>query len=212
MIKRNGFLVLMSVTLAISLLANVYSFNNKDVINQSYISSIEQLQEEVKDKEKEIKKYKNTKYDNNNDKESNEVIEDEAVISGDEELNNDKNPINNSVKKFIEYAFSNDEENYATRKKLARNYMMEELYEGLFSADGLNEEQLVIKTRIEEVEVFSSYEDNEKLYVRYTINESKADDEYNETIVKHAIVKVEKENGDYKVSEINALSIDDWGI
>lgn len=207
MIKRNGFLILISFILVISFLANVYSFKNKDAVNQEYITSINELQKEIQNKNKEIDQYKKGTKDKISETKE-EIVEEEK----EEVIDNEKNPINNTVIKFINYAFSNDADDYVTRKSLAQNYMTEDLFDTLFSADGLNEEELIIKTRVEEVEVFLSYEDDEKLIVRYAINESKADDEYNETIVKYAIVTMEKENNEYKVSEIKAVSLDDWGI
>ena len=205
MIKRNGFIVLISFFLAISMLANVYSFKNKDTKNSEYSKRIEFLEKEVKERDSKIKIVEKEKLRNQTTDEYSPLNEKEHTRSKDEMKIN-------SINKFIEYAFNTHEDDYVTRKKLAKNYMVNELFETIFSADGITEEQLKMKVEVEEIEVYLSTEDEGKAIVRYMLHESKAQDEYDQTYLKYLQVNVIEDNGSFKVEEINSLTIDDWGI
>lgn len=204
MIKRNGFLVMVIFFLVLSLLLNVYTLRGSDKENSGEKEKNIALNEELKSKEVEIKKYKEM---NNNNSTNDDNDNNDGNNDSEQENKEVENEVEKNVEKFIEYAFSNNAEDYTTRKKLAKNYMTDDLYETIFSSDGLNEEQKLIIS-VEDIEVFQSYEDDEILIVRYIINESKIDEEYEESFIKYS--KIELDGN--KVHQIKPLTLDDWGI
>lgn len=202
MIKKNGFLIIISFFLLLSILANIYSFNRIENSNNEYINEIKSLKKENKEliqsnNEEEKNNVTRESKDNDSDSENDENKEEEDELKEE----------NNTITKFVEYVFNTDEDSYTTRKKIAKEYMTDDLFETYFSSDSIDSEEMKINVEVKEVEVFHGYE-NDNAIVRYVIQESKAEGEYQEEIEKYSFIKL----NDGKVSEINSLSNNEWGV
>lgn len=200
LIKRNGFLAILIFILFISLLANIYSFNKLGKENIDNENKNEVIQNENnEDKEDIFLENENNHTENNLDKTD--------VNEEDDSKTNKLKDENNRIKKFIEYTVNTNEDDYTTRKKLAKEYMTEELYDKYFSADSIDTEEMNLLVEVKEVEIFLGYESNEAI-VRYVVKETKAQGDYENEIEKYANIQLK----DGKVSNIKSLSNNEWGI
>lgn len=195
LVKSKGFLFLVMFVLIISLTANIYSFNKLGNNNEEKNKIISDLQKE-NEKQKSIISKKNETSEIESGSKNNEIDNDKTQQEIDE----------NTIKKFIEYTFNTNEDDYVTRKKLAKEYMTDELFKKEFSEDSIDNDEMKILIEVKSVEVFLGSDNN--AIAKYVIKETKAQGEYEDEFEKY--VNIELKDG--KVSNIKALSNEEWGV
>src|SRR5699024_8947009 len=195
LVKSKGFLFLVMFVLIISLTANIYSFNKLGNNNEEKNKIISDLQKE-NEKQKYIISKKNETSEIESASKNNEIDNDKTQQEIDE----------NTIKKFIEYTFNTNEDDYVTRKKLAKEYMTDELFKKEFSEDSIDNDEMKILIEVKSVEVFLGSDNN--AIAKYVIKETKAQGEYEDEFEKY--VNIELKDG--KVSNIKALSNEEWGV
>lgn len=203
-----SLLILISFLLVISLAVNVYSFSKgsgRDAETESQIAQYENKLVEKEDELSSLQEELNAK----------KVVTPTKVEEEEQEtskLEEEPDELINAAQRFIEYAFENDPESYATRKKLALNYMTESLYEMLYPADGMDQEQQKIAIDIKEVSVFANGQNENEAIVHYTYSEEIRSSGYEEDKEMYAKLSFTVEGNLLKVAEIKPLENEYGGI
>ncbi|ANU28572.1 hypothetical protein [Planococcus versutus] len=201
-------LFLVSFILLISLAANVYTFTKEEATSNQEEPSSQTMTSELLEKEEQINSLKDQL---KQQEESDDETESEEVpmnIEGDQ----DAAEIVNASKRFIEYAFESDSETYTTRKKMAKNYMTETLYETLYPSDGEDENLQDIVIDIKKINVFTDFESEDEAIVHYTYNEKIASSSYEEDHELYAKLFFIVEGNQLKVDRIEPLENEYGGI
>ncbi len=201
-------LFLVSFSLLISLAANVYIFTREEAASNQEESTSLTNTSELLEKEEQIDSLKEQL---EKQKESNDETESEEVPVNIEDNQNAKE-ITNASKRFIEYAFESDSETYVTRKKMAKNYMTDNLYETLYPADGEDENLQDIVIDIKKINVFTDFESENEVIVHYTYNEKIASSGYEEDRELYAKLFFIVEENQLKVDRIEPLENEYGGI
>src|SRR5699024_3861545 len=94
--------------------------------------------------------------------------------------------------------------NYATRKNLAKNYMNEDLYERLFSADAIHEDKLKLDVSIIDIDVYLHSNSNRKALVRYEVKETIKENNYEEVKEKYMYIETKNKNNQFtRLGDLN---------
>ena len=209
---QKSVLILLSFFLAISLAANVYSFgfgrSGERGVTAQTEKKMAQDKSELVEKENEIASLQE-ELDATEVADSVETIEVEQAAP---ETGAEPEELINTAQRFIEYAFESDPESYATRKKLALNYMTESLYETLYPADGMDQEQQKIAVDIKEVTVFSDGGNEKEAIAHYTYSEEILSSGYKEEKELYVKLLFALEGNQLKVAEIEPLENEYGGI
>lgn len=198
--------------LAISMAANVYSFTLDDSLDQGAIDTTKKREAQY---ESELVEKENTIASLQEELKAREVAapaEAEEVEQTDSKVGAEPDELVNTAQRFIEYAFESDSESYATRKKLALNYMTESLFETLYAADGMDEGQQKIAVEIKEVTVFADGQSGNEAIVHYTYSEEILASGYEEKKEMYAKLVFTVEGNLLKVAEIEPLENEYGGI
>ena len=198
--------------LAISLAANVYSFTLDDSLDQGAIDTTKKTEAQY---ESELVEKENTIASLQEELEAKEAavpVETEETDQPAPETGTEPDELVNTAQRFIEYAFESDPESYATRKKLALNYMTESLFETLYAADGVDGEQQKIAVEIKEVTVFADGQSGKEAIVHYTYSEEILASGYEEEKEMYAKLVFTVEGTLLKVADIQPLENEYGGI
>lgn len=208
----NSWPILICFILIISLVFNVYSIISKDSADNGALGQEEETEaeseKELVEKEEEIASLQ----EELDAKETGVPAESEEVDQSTPEASAETEELINTAQRFIEYAFESDPESYATRKKLALNYMTESLYETLYLADGMDQEQQKIAIDIKEVNVFANGQNENEAIVHYTYSEEIRSSGYEEDKEMYAKLSFTVEGNLLKVAEIKPLENEYGGI
>lgn len=209
-------IVLLSIALLFSIAANVYSFGNRSEVNNNLIEQIKHLENEIDQKNQEINDYKEERStpeksasDTNKEGNNDEVQEEKSNANNQINVDND---LVNTAHRFIEYAFDSNPETYVSKKKLAKNYMTDPLFDTLFQADGVDEAKQTINAEVESITVYLDTENIDEAIVHYVMNEEILSTGYEETIEKFVKLKFVLDGDQVKVSEIESINYDEGGI
>lgn len=207
-LTQKSLMILLSFLLVVSLAANVYSFFVDDKKSNEAQSQLAKYERELVEKE-------NQRASLQEELKTNEVAaptQDEEVETAVSESETEPDELINTAQRFIEYAFETDPETYATRKKLALNYMTASLFETLYSSDGMDEEQQKITVTIKEATVFPNDQDEKEAIVFYTYEEEILSSGYNEQKEMYVKLLFTVEGNQLKVAEIEPLENEYGGI
>lgn len=201
--NKKYWLFLLAIVVVISISANVYSFNKlsneESEINKKNILSISEKEDEIAMLNEEIELLNSKSETIKEDVETNEKEEDMEV-----EVKNISD-LENAAERFIDYNFNVNEENYATVKTNADNYMTDEMVETLFTSDGITDEEINLKTSVENIEVFTTNLDEKKAIVQYEIKLDYGNG-FKETLKPFVLLYFTTENEKLKVSELQAIN------
>lgn len=210
----------MAIALIFSIAANVYSFGKRSEVNNMLMDKLNQYEEELKKNEIVINDYKQKI--SNMEKGNSEQINEEKTNEKDNvkesetpDLSNQKtteNELINTATRFIEYAFSSNPDTYVSRKKMAKNYMTDDLFETLYLADGVDEFKQTISTEVGKIVVYLDLENNNEAIVHYVVDEEIVSSGYKETVDKFVKLKFITDENQVKVSQIQSINNDDGGI
>ena len=203
-----SLLILLSFLLAISLAFNVYSFSKGSGQDVKTESQLAQYESKLVEKENVIASLQ----EGLDAKEVAAPVETEEVEQAAPETGVEPDELINTAQRFIEYAFESDPESYTTRKKLALNYMTENLFETLYPADGMDGEQQKIAIEIKEVNVFADGQNENEAIVHYTYNEEILSSGYEEEKEMYAKLAFTVEGNLLKVADIKPLENEYGGI
>ena len=204
---KKSILIFLAIIAVLSVAANVYSFgklsNEESEINKKNGIVLSKKDEEITSLKEQIEILKSKKEtfivkETSEEKEEIEQINEEIEVTKITELAN-------AAERFIDYTFNVNEENYATVKNNAKNYMTEEMMATLFASDGISEDEMNLTTTVEEIEVFTADEDEGKAIVQYEINLDYGNG-YKENLKPFVLLYFVSENGKLKVSEIQAIN------
>ena len=209
---KKSLLILLSFFLVISLAANVYSFTLGDSVDAGTPDESKEMEAQYESKLVEKENTIASLQEELTAKEVAAPVETEEVEQAAPENEAEPDELINTAQRFIEYAFESDPESYATRKKLALNYMTENLYETLYSADGMDDEQQKIAIEIKEVNVFADGQNENEAIVHYTYNEEILSSGYEEEKEMYAKLAFTVEDNLLKVADIKPLENDYGGI
>lgn len=206
---RKSLLIPLLIILTISLAANVYSFTKEDEKEAAATEQVSQYENELLEKEQTIKTLQ---------QELNTAKAPAPAASENETTTAPPGPeagtpdILNTASRFVEYAFETDPETYVTRKKMAINYMTDNLYKTLYSSDGVDEEQQEVAVAIKEVNVYAASENENEAIVHYVYKEEILASGYKEEKGMYVKLLFEVEDNQLKVAEIEPLKNDYGGI
>lgn len=205
--NKKNMLILLTIITIISLSANVYSFNKlsneESEINKRNGMILSKKDEEIKKMEDEIE---TLKIENENTKEKKVIKEsDEIEVISDENEVAEITELENAAERFVDYTFNVNEENYVTVKNNAGNYMTDEMVETLFSSEGISEDEMKITTTVDDIEVFTANADEGKAIVQYEVTLDYGNG-YEENLKPFVLLYFTNENGNLKVSEVQAIN------
>ncbi len=207
-----SLLILLSFFLTISLAINVYSFTIEDSMDRGVLDNLKKLEAQYESELVEKEKALAALQKELDEKEVAAPAETEEVESTAPEAGAESDELINTAQRFIEYAFESDPESYATRKKLALNYMTESLYGTLYPSDGMDQEQQKIAIEINEVNVFAGGQNENEALVHYTYSEEILSSGYEEEKEMYAKLSFIVEGDLLKVAEIKPLENEYGGI
>lgn len=205
--NKKSIIVILAMIIILSLSANVYSFsklsNEESEINKRNGLALSKKDEEISALKEEMEILKTKKEtasinETSDKKEEVEPINEEIEVAEITELEN-------AAERFVDYTFNVNEENYATVKNNAENYMTEEMVATLFASDGISEDEMNLTTTVEEIEVFKTDADEGKAIVQYEINLDYGNG-YKENLKPFVLLYFVSENGKLKVSELQAIN------
>lgn len=208
----NSRSILICFILIISLVFNVYSIISKDSADNGALNQAketeQQYESELVEKEEAIASLQ----EELEAKEGAAPVESEETKQAAPEAGAEPDELINTAQRFIEYAFESDPESYATRKKLALHYMTESLYETLYPADGMDQEQQKIAVEINEMNVFADDQNENEAIVHYTYSEEILSSGYKEEKELYVKLSFAVEDNQLKVAEIEPLENEYGGI
>lgn len=205
--NKKYWLILLVIVILLSMTANVYSFNKlsneESEVNKRNGMILTKKEEEITGLKEEIETL-NSRNEEKSIEKSNENVEETEPISEEVEVK-EISDLENAAERFIDYTFNVNEENYATVKTNAENYMTDEMVETLFASDGISEEEINLKTSVDNIEVFTANEDEGKAIVQYEINLDYGNG-FKESLKPFVLLYFTSENGKLKVSELQAIN------
>lgn len=205
--NKKSIIVILAMIIILSLSANVYSFNKlsneESEINKRNGLALSKKDEEISALKEEMEILK-TKKETASIKETSDKKEEVEPINEEIEVV-EITELENAAERFVDYTFNVNEENYATVKNNAENYMTEEMVATLFASDGISEDEMNLTTTVEEIEVFTTDADEGKAIVQYEINLDYGNG-YKENLKPFVLLYFVSENGKLKVSELQAIN------
>ena len=209
--NQKSVIILLAILMVFSVSANVYSFNTlsneESEINKRNAAVLENREKEISELRKEVEslstqnkesKTEEITLENSEDQENTETENEQIEIKKISELEN-------AAERFIDYTFNVNEENYATVKSNAENYMTKEMVETLFSSDGLDDAEINLTTTVDKVDVYTANEDSEQAIVHYEI-ELDYGNGYKEKLKPFVLLYFVIEDGKLKVSKLQAIN------
>lgn len=209
---KKSLIILLVFIVIISIAANVYSFGKRNDVSNDLREKLSHYESEKKEKEKEINDLKSqiSSLEKSKTGAISKEQNDEKKVESPQKDNEEKRI--NTAYRFIEYAFDNNSETFVTRKKLARNYMTDDLFETLYSSDGVDEVKQNIKFSVQKINVYLSAENEDEAIVHYVLNQEITSSGYKDTVEKYVKLKFVLKQNQLKVSHIESINFDDGGI
>lgn len=165
--KYLSIMVTLGIVLVLSLSGNIYSFkklaNNESERHERYAKLLEEKEKEISDLQQEVLALENQPDIQNG--ENTKKSDNGGYSSGNQSTEN----LKNTARRFIEYTYNVNSENYVTAKQNASHYMTDELTETLFPSDGLDESQFKSTTKVSNIHVYLNSEDDKKVIVSYDL-------------------------------------------
>ncbi len=208
--SKKSAIILFALFLIISLIANIYSFTNQGKARSEYEKNLNKTYEDLSKSEDEVRKLKEQvsllESKKTDDKNKNSSEGSTKKNEGNPDRNKQE-VLENTAKRFMEFSFNSNPETYAERKKLAKNYMTDHLYETIYSADGVAEAEQKINSSLEKVVVYIKENAEDEAIIYYELNREIITTGYSETIQDYAKLKFSEENNQWKVSDISTIEI-----
>lgn len=214
LLSKKSLIYFLAIVLLFSLIANIYIFSKRNTVNEKLNEKLSAYETEISD----VKK----KNDDLNEKISliKNPVSDEKEVNQDVELDESSSEptehslveeIENTVNRFVEYTFNTDESNYVDRKKLAKNYMTDNIFDIVFSADGMDETVQKIKLETGRVDIYINNKSDEVI-VFYTMDKELLQSGYKETVENYIKLEIIQDGDQFKVSNIEPLIMTEGGL
>lgn len=199
--------IMIAFLFLISVSANLYSFNKlsneESEINKKNALVLSSKENEVNELKEQIEILESKEVNSKTEK-SEEGQEGIDEVTEQLEVSN-VSELENAAERFVDYSFNVNEENYALVKANADNYMTDEMVETLFSSDGISEEDMKLKTTVDQIDVFTSNVDENQAIVHYEIKLDYGNG-YEENLKPFVLLHFVTENGKIKVSKLQAIN------
>lgn len=202
------------IILLFSLVANVYVFSKRNKVNDNLNEKLNAYEIELSDTKKkndDLNKSLSLMKNPEDKKEIEDESQNENEISPEPIEDDFIKEVENTVNRFVEYTFNTESNTYVDRKKLAKNYMTDNLYEIIFTADGVDESEQKIKLETGRVDIFVNNESDEVI-VFYTLDKELTQSGHKETVENYIKLEVVQEDNQLKVSNIEPLIMTDGGL
>lgn len=214
LLSKKSLIYFLAIVLLFSLIANIYIFSKRNTVNEKLNEKLSAYETEISD----VKK----KNDDLNEKISliKNPVSDEKEVNQDVELDESSSEptehslveeIENTVNRFVEYTFNTDESNYVDRKKLAKNYMTDNIFDLVFSADGMDETVQKIKLETGRVDIYIN-NNSDEVIVFYTMDKELLQSGYKETVENYIKLEIIQDGDQFKVSNIEPLIMTEGGL
>ena len=213
--SKKSLIYFLTIILLFSLVANVYVFSKRNKVNDNLNGKLNAYETELSDIKKKNddlnKRLSLTKTPEENEgNQENQSAEQSG--NGDEQTEYDLvYEIENTVNRFVEYTFNTEADNYVDRKKLAKNYMTDNLFDIIFTADGVDESAQKIKLETGRVDIFIN-NNSDEVIVFYTLDKELLQSGYKETVENYIKLEVVQEDNHLKVSNIEPLIMTEGGL
>lgn len=173
---------------------NIYVYLNKDNISNEAVKESEKelalYKQEIKIKEKEYESISNN-------------IKKELRES-------EENKIANSTKRFFEFIYENDSDNYVARKKDASKYMGDGMIERFFPSDNVIENGQQVE--MSDIEIYIKYDtenendDEIKVIATYNLKFSIEENDYANEDKVYMNVLLKERDGQFRVIELEEFN------
>lgn len=207
---KKYLIYILSIILIFSLIANVYIFTKRENVNADLNNKINSYQEElteIKNENEVLNERLSLVQDGKSENENEETEENNESTQKDYDI---KSEVENAINRFVEYTFNTNPDNYIDKKKLAKNYMTDNLFEIIFMADGVDEGAQKVKLETGKVEIYVNDMNNEAI-VFYSLDKEILQSGYQETVDNYIKLRIVEENNQMKISEIEPLIMPEGG-
>lgn len=192
------FIVPVAIVLVISLCANVYSFKKLASRTDTHIDLLEKQAQEIK----ELKSTLST-LETVNVATENEVSNEEAT-STTAQIGNETSDLVNTTKRYLEYAFNVNPDNYMTAKNNAQNYMTEEMIDTIFVSEGVDAD---FSMQIKNIKVYTTDEKTKEVIAYYESEIETYDTTYVEKNYNYVLLKFIEENDTLKIASLTPINV-----
>jgi hypothetical protein len=187
------------ILLIISASANVYLFNKfGDETEQKNNGLLKEKDEQIIKLQDELSKLKHTSStENEKENETNSKVNPKNISS-------EKEHLTNTAKRYLEFAFNINPDNYVTAKQNAHNYMTDEMVEFLFASDGVDKDFYM---QIKNVKVYTTNEKKNEVITYYESEIETYETNYVEKNYNYVLLQFKEEDGVLKISNISPINV-----
>lgn len=182
------FIVPVAIVLVISLCANVYSFKKLASRTDTHIDLLEKQAQEIK----ELKSTLST-LETVNVATENEVSNEEAT-STTAQIGNETSDLVNTTKRYLEYAFNVNPD----------NYMTDEMINIIFVSEGVDAD---FSMQIKNIKVYTTDEKTKEVIAYYESEIETYDTTYVEKNYNYVLLKFIEENDTLKIASLTPINV-----
>ena len=182
------FIVPVAIVLVISLCANVYSFKKLASRTDTHIDLLEKQAQEIKELKNTISTLETV-----NVATENEVSNEEAT-STTAQIGNETSDLVNTTKRYLEYAFNVNPDNYMTG----------EMINIIFVSEGVDAD---FSMQIKNIKVYTTDEKTKEVIAYYESEIETYDTTYVEKNYNYVLLKFIEENGTLKIASLTPINV-----
>lgn len=182
------FIVPVAIVLVISLCANVYSFKKLASRTDTHIDLLEKQTQEIKELKNTISTLETV-----NVATENEVSNEEAT-STTAQIGNETSDLVNTTKRYLEYAFNVNPD----------NYMTDEMINIIFVSEGVDAD---FSMQIKNIKVYTTDEKTKEVIAYYESEIETYDTTYVEKNYNYVLLKFIEENDTLKIASLTPINV-----
>lgn len=182
------FIVPVAIVLVISLCANVYSFKKLASRTDTHIDLLEKQAQEIKELKNTISTLETV-----NVATENEVSNEEAT-STTAQIGNETSDLVNTTKRYLEYAFNVNPD----------NYMTDEMINIIFVSEGVDAD---FSMQIKNIKVYTTDEKTKEVIAYYESEIETYDTTYVEKNYNYVLLKFIEENDTLKIASLTPINV-----
>lgn len=216
LLTKRGALFILGFVFLLSIIANIYTFTTRNDTREEYENRLSEAHQALKKNEESLQaaneQIASLEINKEKPADKDESKETEGTENQEEQISPDKYAqLSNTAKRFMEYSFNTNTDNYAERKKLARNYMTDRLYETIYSADGVAEAEQKTRLELGRMDIYLKENASNEAIVYYEMDSEIVDSGHTETIKDYVKLKFADEDQQWKVTELHSLGLMEGG-
>ena len=200
MIEMNWKMILVPllILISISISANVYSFQKLANGTDENTKLLEKKEKEIADLQEAV-----TSLENNSNVSESEKKEENGVQETEQIASEESNLVN-TTKRYLEYAFNLNPDNYVTAKNNAHNYMTDEMIDIIFVSDGVDEDFYM---QIKNIKVYTTDATNKEVIAYYESEIETYDTTYVEKNYNYILLKFVEEDSTLKIASLTPINV-----